>query len=179
MPSPIATKQKINVMESPVIKPPRQNQHKEKKLPTTDGLLRIVNDHGEQMNHHSKAEKPLKETNENVSYFRVAKSRYGKFETESRGFVNNSIAIFDSTNQQKSDLKMNKSTHSSETSNNSKQSKPTANIVQNQTKGKQAYTLLKKYEKEEQFKSKTTNNGEIFKTTCDQEKPSPPVQVRI
>ncbi|CAF0928822.1 unnamed protein product [Rotaria sp. Silwood1] len=166
-----------NINKSSILKPPRQNIYKEKKSSTIDGLLRIVNDHNERSNIYQKNENKQIETNENVSYFRVAKSRYGKFETDNRGFVNNSIAIFDSTNQQKLEKKINKNTHSSELLTNSKQFKTiSSNIVQHQTKGKQAYNLLKKYEKEAQ--SQSINNPDYLKTINQQEKSSMPVQLQ-
>ncbi|CAF1257651.1 unnamed protein product [Rotaria magnacalcarata] len=167
----------INVIDSPIPKPSRQNFHKEKKTSTNNGLLRIINDHNERSNIYQKVDIKPKETNENVSYFRVAKSRYGKFETENRNFVHNSIAIFDSTNQQKVEKQIQKGANSSELS-NSKQSKAIQpNIVQHQTKGKQAYSLLKKYEKEEQLKS--TNDTGYLKTTNQQEKTSTPKQLEL
>ncbi|CAF2569464.1 unnamed protein product [Rotaria sp. Silwood2] len=170
-----------NINESSIPKPPRQNIHKEKRSSTIDGLLRIVNDHNERINIYQKNDNKPKETNENVSYFRVAKSRYGKFETDSRGFVNNSIAIFDSTNQQlKSEQQINKNLHSSELLANSKQFKTiSSNIVQHQTKGKQAYNLLKRYEKEAQ--SQSINKTDYLKTTTtnQQEKSSMPIQLQV
>jgi hypothetical protein len=48
------------------------------------------------------------------------------------------------------------------------------NTIQHQTKGKQAYNLLKKYEKEE------SDNTDYLKTINDKEKsPTPPIQVRF
>ncbi len=92
--------------------------------------------------------------------------------------MNNSIAIFDSTNQQKFDQPMNKNSQSSQLLNNSTQSKSLSNPVQHQTKGKQAYNLLKKYEKEDELQSPI--NTDYLKTTNDKEKsPSPPIQVRF
>ncbi|CAF1138503.1 unnamed protein product [Rotaria sordida] len=167
-----------NIIGSSIPKPPRQNIHKEKKSSTINGLLRIVNDHNERSNIYQKNDNQQKETNENVSYFRVAKSRYGKFETDNRGFVNNSIAIFDSTNQQKSEQQINKNSDSSELLTNSKQFKTLpSNIVQHQTKGKQAYNLLKKYEKETQ--SQSINNADYLKATNQQDKPSMPIQLQV
>ena len=154
---------------SSVPKPLRQNI---KKSSTTDGLLRIIDD---QRHNQHRNEKQQKETNENVSYFRVAKSRYGKFETDSQGFINNSIAIFDSTNQQKFDQKVNENLHSLNTTTNLKQQKSLPTIVQHQTKGKQAYNLLKKYEKEVQLQ--LTNNVDYLKTTNDTEKTMTSIQV--
>ncbi|CAF3490257.1 unnamed protein product [Adineta steineri] len=170
---------KTPTINTPIAKPPRQSGHKEKKSSTTDGLIRIINDHNERARTHSNNEKQEKETNENVSYFRVAKSRHGKFETDSRGFVNSSVAIFDSTNQQKTEQQTNKNSHSSEVSNSSTQQKFVPNFVQNQTKGKQAYTLLKKYDKEEDSLL-INNNADDLKTRQDKEKsPSPPIQLEV
>ena len=160
-------------VKSPIPKPPRQNPPKEKKSSTIDGLLRIVNDHSKRAETHSNTEK---QTNENISYFRVAKSRCGKFETDGQGFVNNSIAIFDSTNQPKSNPPSNKNPPASQLANYSSQTKPTA--VQQQTKGKQAYSLLKRYEKEEEEESQSSDNTDYLKINNNKEKsPSPPVQV--
>jgi hypothetical protein len=164
-------------LKSSIPKPPRQNVHKEKKSTTFDGLVRIINDHNERADIYQNNEKQQKETNENISYFRVAKSRYGKFETDSRGFVNNSIAIFDSTNQRRTEQQTNKDSHSSELPINSTQSKTLSNITQQQTKGKQAYNLLKKYEKEEEEDSPSPSNNGYFKTTNENDKSSTPVQV--
>jgi len=158
-----------------VPKPPRQNAHKEKKSSTIDGLIRIINDHTERAHNYHNNEKQEKETNENVSYFRVAKSRYGKFETDNRGFVNNSIAIFDSTNQQRSEQQANKNSQPAEISTSLPQQKSVPNIVPHQSKGKQAYSLLKKYEKEEQLQS--MNNNDYLKKTNDKEKSPTPIQV--
>jgi hypothetical protein len=92
--------------------------------------------------------------------------------------VNNSIAIFDSTNQQKSDQSINKNSQSSQIPNNSTQHKSLSNPVQHQTKGKQAYNLLKKYEKEDQVQSPI--NTDYLKTMNEKDKsPSPPMQVRL
>jgi len=160
-------------LNSPIPKPPRQNLYKEKKSSTIDGLIRIINDHTKRAN--------IPQTNENVSYFRVAKSRCGKFETDNQGFVNNSIAIFDSTNQPKTNQQTNKNSSSSSSSQiltNSTQQKSVSNNIQQQTKGKQAYNLLKKYEKEEQLQS--TNNTDYLKSTNDKDKsPTPPIQVEF
>lgn len=162
-------------VKSPIPKPPRQNPPKEKRSSTIDGLLRIINDHSKRAETHSNIEK---QTNENVSYFRVAKSRFGKFETDSQGFVNNSIAIFDSTNQPKSNSQTNKSPSPSQQPTHPSQLKSSSNTIPNQTKGKQAYNLLKKYEREEELQS--PNNTDYLKSSSDKEKsPSPPTQVEF
>lgn len=159
----------LNLVEPSVPKPPRQNFLKEKKSATFNGHIRTISHHNDQYNDHQKSEIKSKETNENVSYFRVAKSRYGKFETENRNFINNSIAIFDSTNQLKSEQSMQKNSQSSELS-NSKQQKPNQfHTIMPQTKGKQVYSILKKYEKEEQYK--VTDNIDYLKITKQQGKP--------
>lgn len=166
----------LSVTRSPIPKPPRQNLHKEKKSSTIDGLIRILNDHNKRAEAHANNEK---QTNENISYFRVAKSRCGKFETDNQGFVNNSIAIFDSTNQPKSNQQANRNSTPSQLPTNSSQPKSVSNPVSHQTKGKQAYNLLKKYEKEEEDEeSHSSANTDYLKTTNEKEKsPSPPMQV--
>lgn len=65
-----------------------------KKSSSTDGIIKIINDHNERAQIYQANEKQ----DENPSYFRVAKSRHGKFETDNQGFINNSTNIFDSTN---------------------------------------------------------------------------------
>ncbi|CAF0851355.1 unnamed protein product [Adineta ricciae] len=145
---------KTPTASSPMPKPPRQTPQKEKKSSTIDGLLRIIHDHTERGNNYQQNEKQEKETNENVSYFRVAKSRYGKFETDNRGFVHNSIAIFDSTNQQKFGQPAAKVSHPVEgTKTTIVHHKSTPAVVQAPSKGKQAYNLLRKYEKEDETQS--------------------------
>jgi hypothetical protein len=164
-----------SLLKSSIPKPPRQNVHKEKKFTSFDGLVRIINDHNERAHIYQNNEKQQTETNENKSYFRVARSRYGKFETDSQGFVHNSIAIFDSTNQQRIEQQKNKNSHSSEIPTNSTQPKPLSNIPQQQTKGKQAYSLLKKYEKEEGLSSTFNTNG--LKAMNERDKSPTPIQV--
>ena len=145
---------KTPIASSPMPKPPRQTPQKEKKSSTIDGLLRIIHDHTERGNNYQQNEKQEKETNENVSYFRVAKSRYGKFETDNRGFVHNSVAIFDSTNQQKFGQPATKASHPVEgTKTTIVHHKSAPAVVQAPSKGKQAYNLLKKYEKEDETQS--------------------------
>ncbi len=167
--------EQFSFSNSPLPKPPRQNLHKEKKSSTIDGLLRIINDHTNRIHNSENNEK---QTNENISYFRVAKSRCGKFETDSQGFVNNTIAIFDSTNQPKIDQPTIKNSHPTQMLTNSTQQKSLSNNVQHQTKGKQAYNLLKKYEREEQLQS--SKNIDYLKPINDKEKsPTPPIQVEF
>ncbi|UJR28307.1 hypothetical protein I4U23_009552 [Adineta vaga] len=161
---------KTPTLSSPMPKPPRQTPQKEKKSSTIDGLLRIITDHTERAQNYQMNEKEEKETNENVSYFRVAKSRHGKFETDNRGFVHNSIAIFDSTNQPKSEQSTSKISHSPETTtiNPTMHHKSVPIVIQAPSKGKQAYNLLKKYEKEEQSSS-----------TMEKEKSPTPLQLEV
>ena len=66
-----------------------------KKSASTDGLIKIINDHTERAQVYQQNEKQP----ENLSYFRVAKSRHGKFETDNQGFVNNSSNVFESTDK--------------------------------------------------------------------------------
>jgi hypothetical protein len=61
-----------------------------KKSTSTEGLIKIINDHNERAHIYQTSEKSA----EDMSYFRVAKSRHGKFETENQGFVNNSNNVF-------------------------------------------------------------------------------------
>lgn len=166
---------------TPVSKPPRQNIQKEKKSSTIDGLVRVVDDHAKRSTIPSNND-DNKQTNENISYFRVAKSRFGKFETDNQGFVNNSIAIFDSTNQSKPDHQAIKASQTSSSSSllpiHSNQGKSQSSSLPFQTKGKQAYNLLKKYEKQQQ--SDAYDRPNYFKEHIDKEKsPTPPVQVEV
>ena len=162
-------------VSSPIPKPPRQIVQKEKKPSTIDSLTRIVDDHAKRT---AISSNDNKQTNENISYFRVAKSRFGKFETDNQGFVHNSVAIFDSTNQLKpnqqplrsSQIQTAPPSSSSSLLIHLNQSKP-------QTKGKQAYNLLKKYEKE-QSSDVVTDRPNYFKEQIEKDKsPTPPVQV--
>jgi len=66
-----------------------------KKSTSTDGLVKIINDHNERAQIYQASEKE-------PSYFRVAKSRQGKFETDDQGFVNTTTNIFDLSNKEKS-----------------------------------------------------------------------------
>jgi hypothetical protein len=81
------------IAEPPTVSPLKSS----KKSTSTDGLIKIVNDHNERAQIYQANEKQA----ENVSYFRVAKSRHGKFETDNQGFINNSSNVFDSTNNNK------------------------------------------------------------------------------
>jgi hypothetical protein len=73
--------------------PPPPPVKSTKKSASTDGLTKIVHDHKERAKVYQENSKQA-----DVSYFRVAKSRHGKFETDDQGFVNNSSNVFD-TNQ--------------------------------------------------------------------------------
>ncbi|CAF3754850.1 unnamed protein product [Rotaria magnacalcarata] len=77
------------IAEPPLVSPRTTS----KESSPVEGLLKIVKDHNERAEIYQKNEKQP----ENVSYFRVAKSRYGKFETDSQGFVNNSNDVFAAT----------------------------------------------------------------------------------
>ncbi len=87
------------IAEPPTVSPIKSS----KKSTSTDGLIKIINDHNERAQIYQANEKQT----ENVSYFRVAKSRHGKFETDSQGFINNSSNIFDSTNNTNQEIKPN------------------------------------------------------------------------
>ncbi|CAF0872357.1 unnamed protein product [Adineta ricciae] len=78
-------------------RPTRSASKPSKKTKSTDGLTKIITDHNERAQIYQANEKQA----ENVSYFRVAKSRHGKFETDNQGFVNTTSNVFDSTTDQK------------------------------------------------------------------------------
>ncbi|CAF3389141.1 unnamed protein product [Rotaria socialis] len=151
-----------------------------KESSPVEGLLKIVKDHNERAEIHQKNEKQP----ENVSYFRVAKSRCGKFETDSQGFVSNSNNIFAATdnNQEQQQPKVVKASETTTTTTTTTR-KPTPVVAQQQqqTKGKQAYDLLKKYEKEEQNPQSQIIDTEYLKTKVnDKEKsPTPPIQLEV
>jgi hypothetical protein len=90
-PPPPANYSVVEIVQAGIAEPPRALSPVKpaKKSTSTDGLVKIINDHKERAKNYQ----------ENVSYYRVAKSRHGKFETEDQGFVNNSSNIFD-TNQE-------------------------------------------------------------------------------
>ena len=74
-------------------KPTKGTTKSSKKSVSIDGLVKIVQDHQERAHIYQTSEKPADE----VSYFRVAKSRFGKFETDDRGFVSHSAGVFENT----------------------------------------------------------------------------------
>ena len=168
----------------PAPKPPRQNAGKEKKSVSIDGLIRIIEDHTKRAEVYQEKEKQEKDNSESISYFRVAKSRFGKFETDNRGFVLNSAALFDSTAQQQQQKQQQLQQHQQQQRKKSispdiptSSTEPTIAppMVPHQTKGKQAYNLLKKYEREEQLQSASPPNPFI---STDAKEASPvPVQV--
>jgi len=144
------------IAERPVVSPVKPS----KKSASTDGLTKIVNDHNERAQIYQANQKQT----ENVSYFRVAKSRHGKFETDNQGFINTSTNVFDASNN--------------------KQQPTTYKTVpvgsQQQTQGKQAYDLLKKYEKEEEEandQSQIIDTDYLKNLTIDREKSPTPIQV--
>ncbi|CAF3774556.1 unnamed protein product [Rotaria magnacalcarata] len=164
------------IAEPPLVSPRTTS----KESSPVEGLLKIVKDHNERAEIYQKNEKQP----ENVSYFRVAKSRYGKFETDSQGFVNNSNDVFAATdnNQEQQQPKTVKTSETTTTTTTTTR-KPTLVVAQQQqqTKGKQAYDLLKKYEKEEQNPQSQIIDTEYLKTKVnDKEKsPTPPIQLEV
>lgn len=70
-----------------------------KKSSSTEGLLKIITDH------QARTAPPLPisdKSTEDLSYFRVAKSRHGKFETDSQGFISDTdVAAVDSDEKPK------------------------------------------------------------------------------
>ena len=167
----------------PVPKPPRQNASKEKKSATIDGLIRIIDDHTKRAEAYQEKEKQEKDSNESISYFRVAKSRFGKFETDNRGFVLNSAALFDSTAQQQQQKQQQQQQQQQQRKKSISPEIPTSSteptiapaMVPHQTKGKKAYNLLKKYEREEQLQSASPPNP--FINTDAKESSPVPIQV--
>lgn len=155
-----------------------------KRSTSTDGLLKIVTDHQSRAEAYQATEKQ----SENVSYFRVAKSRHGKFETDSQGFVNTAAVVFDANkdaaNQQPTGRSVNKS--SEPVARLVPSSKPVPVTVQTQSKGKQAYDLLKKYEKEDEEEQRGASplhiDTDYLKTQPpavfgEKDKPTTPIQV--
>ncbi len=74
------------IAEPPIVSPIKPA----KKSTSTEGLVKIINDHNERAQIYQTSEKPA----DDMSYFRVAKSRHGKFETDNQGFINNSNNVF-------------------------------------------------------------------------------------
>lgn len=129
-------------VKSAIPKPPRQITNKEKKSTSITGLLRIINDHSERAKVYQEKEKQEREAKENISYFRVAKSRFGKFETDNQGFVHNSAAFFDGSAKQ--DQQPRKNSFPSEAPlASSTQQKSLVNETQRQTKGKDDISTVK------------------------------------
>ncbi|CAF4719426.1 unnamed protein product [Rotaria sp. Silwood1] len=157
--------------------PPKSPIKVSKESKPYNGLTKIINDHNERAEIYQKNQKQA----DDVSYFRVAKSRHGKFETDNQGFVNNSNNIFDSTNnKQEQQQQEPKSIQTSETTTTTTTQKSIPVVVQQQTKGKQAYDLLKKYEKEEQNQQIQPVDTDYLKTTTsDKEKPPTPIQLEV
>ncbi len=89
------------IVQAGIAEPPRATspvKSSKKRSTSTEGLVKIINDHNQRAQAYQENEKQ----GENVSYFRVAKSRHGKFETDNQGFINNTSNIFDSTTREKS-----------------------------------------------------------------------------
>ena len=169
-PPPAAVPEKPVVVEKPA--------KASKRSTSTDGLLKIVTDHQNRADVYQANEKQA----ENVSYFRVAKSRHGKFETENQGFVNNATVIFNANQQSASTT----SKSSESISRPAQTSKPVPVSVQTQSKGKQAYDLLKKYEKEDDDEQHALSplhiDTDYLKTqplavVAEKDKPTTPIQV--
>ncbi|CAF1041993.1 unnamed protein product [Rotaria sordida] len=165
------------IVQAGIAEPPPKSPIKTSKESTPlGGLIKIIDDHNERAEIYQKNEKQA----EDVSYFRVATSRHGKFETDSQGFVNNSNNIFDSTNtkqeQQPQEQQLIKTSEITTTT--TQKSVPV--VVQQQTKGKQAYDLLKKYEKEEENQQSQPIDTDYLKSTInDKENPPTPIQLEV
>ena len=170
-------------VRTPVPKPPRQLVSKEKKSSSSiNGLLRIVNDHKERADVFQKEEKQEqgRGSKENISYFRVAKSRCGRFETENQGFVHNAITIFDSSAESNKKGQAKSNVQSSDVPIHEEKSKSLPNSTVSQPrKGKQAYHILKKYEKEETEDKNLTNKDthDLPITNPHEIVPGSPIQV--
>ncbi|MCC7159912.1 MAG: hypothetical protein IT281_10305, partial [Ignavibacteria bacterium] len=117
--------------------PPVSPRATSKESSPVEGLFKIVKDHNERAEIYQKNDKQP----ENVSYFRVAKSRYGKFETDNQGFVNNSNNIFTSNdnNQAPQPTQAVKTSETTTTTTTPRKPTPVVAQQQKQTKGKQAY----------------------------------------
>ena len=171
-------------VKAPVPKPPRQHLSKEKKSSSSiNGLLRIVNDHKERADVYQEKEKQeeqARDSKDGVSYFRVAKSRFGRFETDNQGFVHNAITIFGSSakSNQKSETKSNVQSSDAMIPGEKTKSLPSSSVSQ-PSKGKQAYHLLKKYEKEESEDKHATNQDthDLPITNPQEIVPGSPIQV--
>ncbi|CAF2590601.1 unnamed protein product [Rotaria sp. Silwood2] len=165
------------IVQAGIAEPPPKSPIKTSKESTPfNGLIKIINDHNERAEIYQKSEKQA----ENVSYFRVAKSRHGKFETDSEGFVNNSTNIFDSTNNKQEQIQQPQQLIKTCETTTKTTEKSIPVVVQQQTKGKQAYDLLKQYEKEEQNQQLQPVDTDYLKTTTnDKEKSPTPIQLEV
>ena len=180
--NPTPTYSVVEIVQAGIAEPPHtpaspvsgKPMKSAKKSASTDGLLRIVNDHRERADAYQANDQSA----ENVSYFRVAKSRHGKFETENSGFVSNTTGIFDTTNKRVEQP----ATTTEKITTTVHTSKPTPAVAPSQSQGKQAYDLLKKYENEDENGPAPTIDTNYLKTTTvvpiyDREKSPTPVQV--
>jgi hypothetical protein len=145
------------IVQTGIAEPPvttSKSMKSSKKSPSIDGLLKIINDHQERAQIYQASDKPT----DSVSYFRVAKSRHGKFETDSRGFVNNAVGVFDANEKASQHERILSTSKPSENVTHAIQpSKSNTTVtVHNQSKGKQAYDLLKKYEKDDADEQRTS-----------------------
>lgn len=129
-------------------KPSRDGKKKEKKSSSVNGLLQIINDHQERAQNH-------RDSKESVSYFRVAKSRFGKFETDNNGFVFRSDPIF---NEEKRDESI--------------------EINQTQKETKEKRDPMKKSQNEQSFSSSINKTIEPILSTNQQDRIHAPIQVR-
>jgi hypothetical protein len=162
-------------IKTPVPKPPRHSTTKEKKAASSiDGLLRIINDHAERAQIYQEREKHERENKESISYFRVAKSRCGKFETDNQGFVHRSTPIFDSSTQS-NDEGHKRPLSSFDTSAKTTEQISTTNIEQHQMQGQQANNLLKN---NDQYNENQSNKAtDVVNTTSTWNTSSVPIQV--
>ncbi|CAF0962471.1 unnamed protein product [Didymodactylos carnosus] len=184
-----------------------------KKSQTVDGLVKIMNDHHKRADEYRALPETQSLLKEKISppppantlsslneenggdekfYFRVAKSRHGRFETDNRGFVNPSVAVIDpAPGQQQATIDNNKVHDYANRTQlprdiHHQQNHPPAHYsaIESQqqpiqqrppTKGKAAYEILKKYEKEDQEEQQKQEpiDTEYLKTKID--RTSPPV----
>ncbi|CAF1315005.1 unnamed protein product [Adineta steineri] len=158
------------IAEPPVVSPAKSSK---KSTKSTDGLTKIINDHNERAQIYQANEKQA----DNVSYFRVAKSRHGKFETDSQGFINTATNVFDSTNNNNTEQQQQTVKTPDLTTN-----KTILAGTQQQTRGKQAYDLLKKYEKEEEENEQSLqpiDTDYLNIITNNKEKSPTPIQLEV
>ena len=182
--NPTPTYSVVEIVQAGIAEPPQSPASpvygkpikSSKKSASTDGLLRIVNDHRERADAYQANDQSA----ENVSYFRVAKSRHGKFETENAGFVSNTTGIFDTTNKRVEQP----ATTTEKVFTTVHTSKPAPAVAPTQSKGKQAYDLLKKYEKEDEHGPAPTIDTDYLKTITvvpihDRDKSPTPIQLEV